>query len=70
MIGKKTSVKKDVFLADCRHGTLNDSNHIGLLFSDQKYRSVMGWAGINSLRCTMDAFYGTTVGNETVKFYF
>ena len=32
--------------------------------------SVMGWAGINSLRCTMDAFYGTTVGNETVKFYF
>ena len=28
----------------------------------------MGWAGINSLRCTMDAFYGTTVGNETVNF--
>lgn len=69
MIGKKTSVKR-CFLADCRHGTLNDSNHIDFLFSDPKYRSVMGWAGINSLRCTMDAFYGTTVGNETVKFYF
>lgn len=67
---KENLCKKDVFLADCRHGTLNDSNHIGLLFSDQKYRSVMGWAGINSLRCTMDAFYGTTVGNEAVKFYF
>lgn len=52
---KENLCKKDVFLADCRHGTLNDSNHIGLLFSDQKYRSVMGWAGINSLRCTMDA---------------
>lgn len=69
MIGKKTSVKR-CFLADCRHGTLNDSDHIGLLFSDKKYRSVMGWAGINGLRSTVDAFYGTTVGNETVKFYF
>lgn len=67
---KENLCKKDVFLDDCRHGILNDSNHIALLLSDQKYRSVMGWAGINSLRSTVDAFYGTTVGNETVKFYF
>ena len=67
---KENLCKKDVFLADWWHGTLNDSNHIGLFLSDQKYRSVMGWAGINSLRSTVDAFYGTTVGNETVKFYF
>lgn len=67
---KENLCKKDVFLADWRHDTLNDSDHIGLLFSDKKYRSVMGWAGINGLRSTVDAFYGTTVGNETVKFYF
>ena len=67
---KENLCKKDVFLDDCRHGILNDSNHIALLLSNQKYRSVMGWAGINSLRSTVDAFYGTTVGNETVKFYF
>lgn len=67
---KENLCKKDVFWADCRHGILNDSDHIDLLFSDPKYRSVMGWAGINSLRSTVDAFYGTTVGNETVKFYF
>lgn len=67
---KENLCKKDVFLADCRHGTLNDSDHIGLLFSDKKYRSVMGWAGINGLRSTVDAFYGTTVGDEIVKFYF
>ena len=66
MIGKKTSVKKMFFWMTAG----NDSNHIALLLSDQKYRSVMGWAGINSLRSTVDAFYGTTVGNETVKFYF
>lgn len=46
MIGKKLSVKKDVFLADCRNGTHNDSNHIGRFLSDQKYCSVMGWDGI------------------------
>ena len=42
MIGKKTSVKKMFFWLTARHGTLNDSDHIGLLFSDKKYRSVMG----------------------------
>mgnify|MGYP000491339402 FL=1 len=65
---KETFCKKDVFLADCRNGTHNDSNHIGRFLSDQKYCSVMGWDGINSLCNTVDAFYGTTVGNETVNF--
>lgn len=70
MIGKKTSVKKMFFWLTA--GMVLSMTAIILVsfFSDQKYRSVMGWAGINSLRCTMDAFYGTTVGNETVKFYF
>ena len=67
---KENLCKKDVFLADFWNGTFNDSNHIGLILSDKKYRSVMGWSGINSLCNTVDAFYGTTVGNETVKFYF
>ena len=67
---KENLCKKDVFLADCRHGILNDSDYIGLLLSDQKYSNVMGWSGINSLCNTVDAFYGTTVGDETVKFYF
>ena len=62
---KETFCKKDVFLADCRNGTYNDSNHIGRIFSDKIYRSVMGWDGFNSLCNTVDAFYGTTVGNET-----
>ena len=65
---KETFCKKDVFLADCRNDTYNDSNHVGRILSDQKYCSVMGWDGFDSLCNTVDAFYGTTVGNETVKF--
>ena len=30
---KENLCKKDVFLADWWHGTLNDSNHIGLILS-------------------------------------
>lgn len=70
MIGKKLSVKRMFFLADCRNDTHNDSDHIGRILSDPKYCSVMGWDGFDSLCNTVDAFYGTTVGNETVKFYF
>ena len=40
---KENLCKKDVFLADFWNGTFNDSNHIGLILSDKKYRSVMGW---------------------------
>ena len=65
---KETLCKKDVFWADCRNDTHNDSNHIGRILSDQKYCSVMGWDGFDSLCNTVDAFYGTTVGNETVNF--
>lgn len=67
---KKTFCKKDVFMDDCRNGIFNDSDHIGRILSDQKYCSVMGWDGFDSLCNTVDAFYDTTVGNKTVKFYF
>ena len=70
MIGKKTSVKKMFFWLTA--GMVLSMTAIILVsfFSEKKYRSVMDWAGINGLRSTVDAFYGTTVGNETVKFYF
>lgn len=67
---EETLCKKDVFLGDCWNGIFNDSNYIGRILSDKKYRSVMGWDGINSLCDAVDAFYDTTFGNETVKFYF
>lgn len=70
MIGKKTSVKKMFFWLT--GGMILSMTAIILVsfFLTKKYCSVMGWADINSLRSTVDAFYGTTVGNETVKFYF
>lgn len=69
MIGKKTSVKKMFFWLTAGM-VLSMTAIILVSFFLTKNIAVMGWAGINSLRCTMDAFYGTTVGNETVKFYF
>ena len=68
MIGKKTSVKKMFFWLTA--GMVLSMTAIILVSFFLTKNSVMGWAGINSLRSTVDAFYGTTVGNETVKFYF
>lgn len=41
---KENLCKKDVFLADCRHGTLNDSNHIDFLFLTQNIAVL--WVGL------------------------
>ena len=65
---KENLCKKDVFLADFWNGTFNDSNHIGLILSDKKYRSVMGWSGINSLCNTVDAFMVQLLGMRLSNF--
>ena len=71
MIGKKLVCKKDVF--GLTAGTTLTMTAIILVafFLTKKYCSVYGVGdGFDSLCNTVDAFYGTTVGNETVKFYF
>ena len=70
MIGKKTSVKKMFFWLTA--GMVLSMTAIILVsfFSDKKYRSVMGWAGINGLRSTVDAFMVQLLGMRLSNFYF
>ena len=70
MIGKKLSVKRMFFWLTAGMTLTMTAIILVASLSDPKYCSVMGWDGFDSLCNTVDAFYGTTVGNETVKFYF
>ena len=70
MIGKKLSVKRMFFWLTAGMALTMTAIILVAFFLTKNICSVMGWDGINSLCNTVDAFYGTTVGNETVKFYF
>lgn len=69
MIGKKTSVKKMFFWLTAGM-VLSMTAIILISFFLTKNIAVL-WVGLALTVCAaLDAFYGTTVGNETVKFYF
>ena len=70
MIGKKISVKKMFFWLTSGMALSMTAIILVSFFLTKNIVVLWGWSGINSLCNTVDAFYGTTVGDEIVKFYF